>query len=105
LGLTFIDITIITVIEVLIATILSGLIKVILFRENKYAFKHILKYGLGGIFIAIIFGQAFASTFTEDRFIINAGRLLVVQFPTYLMLLGLIIGTIVLYRKTRKPLK
>ncbi len=102
MGLRLIDIAIITTIEILLALIFAALLKFLLFRTTQHAFKHIFKYGLVGIFIAFIFGQILASTFTDDKYIINAGRLLVVQLPTYSMILGLITGTIILFRRTRR---
>jgi predicted histidine transporter YuiF (NhaC family) len=101
-GIKFIDIIIITGIEILFAIVLAAILKVMFFRRTYSAFRHILKFGLAGIFIAIIFGQIVESTFTEDKYLLNAGRLLVVQLPTYLMFAGLIIGIITQYRKKKK---
>jgi len=61
----------------------------------------LLKYGFLGMLTGLIIGKCVESTFTEDKYIISAGRLLLVQIPTYLIILGIIIGSISLYFKIK----
>ena len=100
-GLPSGSILIFLVIQILLAVTLSGIVA-LFFRQKKMAFAQIVIYSVVGIAIGYLFGLVLASTFTANHYIENAGKLLVIQIPTYLLIFGIIIGLILYLRKVKK---
>ena len=96
--------TVIIIISVAIgfvATILAGLIKFIFFFKHKDSYRHFLKFGLFGesIGLVIIFG---VWSFYKTEINKWQEPEVIFAIPVYLMLFGLLLGTIITYIDKRK---
>jgi hypothetical protein len=84
-----------------VATIISGLLKLIFFFKQKDTYRHILKFGILGEVVGLI--VMFAVWLFYRKEINNWGEPeSIIAIPFYLMLLGQVVGTIVVFRKRLK---
>jgi H+/Cl- antiporter ClcA len=104
MNVAVITMTILSVAIGLVAITLSGLIKLIFFFRQKDSYRHILKFALygeiSGLVISILswrYCLGEINKWNEPQSIF--------AIPFFLMLLGLIVGTIVTYLDKRKTSK
>lgn len=93
--------TIVFILIALGACTITGLIKIILFRNQKDTYRHILKFGLLGELIGIIIAMGYLFKPENDKSDVPVALITV---PGYLMLVGLLIGSILSYLKGRKSI-
>jgi H+/Cl- antiporter ClcA len=96
-----ISIIIISVAIGFVATIIAGLIKLIFFIRQKDSYRQILKFGLLGEVIGLV-TTFFVWYYCKSEINKWQEPEAIFAIPVYLMLFGLLVGTIITYSHKRK---
>lgn len=93
--------TLVFILIALVASTVAGLIKLILFRRQKDTYRHILKFGLLGEVLGTIIMFAIGYLFKSEIDKSDEPEALL-AIPFYLMLAGLLIGSMWTYYRGQK---